>query len=212
MNHPKSCCGNPRLIEPFPCPHTWDRQDSREGASMYISPGKDLSSLGAGSLVGPHCIWHRNVQQKSWRANTAQLPQIRALIPECREAPGQVMLQNRYLLILIHAIQEKLGHRAFWSNQKDMGVGHGQKERKWNFKKSVLKKITLCKPDFCEPSACNSEMLCYSSEATVNRGSVSSWQGFQNQNTPGRWESSPHEVSCKQSLQGSGPSSHKPSA
>lgn len=121
----------------------------------------------------------------------------RALIPEHRGA-GPGSLQHRYLLILIHTIQEKLGCRAFWSNHKDMGVGHEQEGRKWNFKKSVLKKITLCKPDFCEPGTCNSETLCYSSEATVNRGSVSGWQGLQNQNTPGRWESSLPGVNCEQ--------------
>lgn len=44
----------------------------------------------------------------------------RALVPEHNEAPGQVMLGHRYLLILIHLIQEKLGHRVPFSHE-DMG-------------------------------------------------------------------------------------------
>lgn len=83
----------------------------------------------------------------------------RAPVPERREAPGRVMLRHRYLLILIFTIQEKLGHRAFWSIRKDVGVG--QRGRKWDFKKSVLKKITLCKPALRVPGARSSEPLCY---------------------------------------------------
>ena len=139
----------------------------------------------------------------------AGLYTTRALIPEHREAPGHVMLQHRYLLILIPKVQEKLGRRDFWSNHKNMGVGHRWERKRWTFQKFVLKKITLYKPDFCEPAACSSEMPCYSSEAAVNSRSVRSWRGFQNQNTPGRWESCLPGVSCEQSLLGSGPSSCK---
>lgn len=187
-----------RLKEPLPCPHPWDWQ-LQGGCLLGVLALEGISPPGAHILVGLHCTQQRHVQQKSPCAKPAQPPTTRALIPEQRGA-GQVMLQHRDLLILIHTIQEKLGHRAFWSNHKDMGVGHEQQRRKWNFKKSVLKKITLCKPDFCEPSTCNREMFCYSPEATVNRGSVSSWQGLQNQNTPGRWESSLPGVNCEQSL------------
>lgn len=95
-------------------------------------------------------------------------------------------------------------------NHKDVGVGHRRERRKWNLKKSVLKKITLCKPEFCEPSACNSEMLCYSAEVAVNRGSVSSCRGLCKQNMPGRAEGSLPEFSCEQNLQGSGSSSSSP--
>lgn len=45
--------------------------------------------------------------------------------------------RHRYLLILFHTLQGKLGHRASWSNRKDMGVGHEQERRKWKFKKNL---------------------------------------------------------------------------
>ena len=74
--------------------------------------------------MGLHAAQTRTAEELA-RTRAAQPYTARALIPGRREALGQVMLQHRYLLILIHTIQEKLGHRTSWSNHKDMGVGHG---------------------------------------------------------------------------------------
>lgn len=145
---------------------------------------KEPSSLGL-VLWGLHRTPCRRAARDEQRRPRTARPLFRTTETRpASHAPAQIFID-------LHSHgPRKAWPQSLWSNHTDMGVGHEQESRKWNFKKSVLRKITLCKPDFCEPGTCNSEMLCYSSEVTVNRGSVRGWQGLLNQNTPGMGERS----------------------
>lgn len=125
---------SPSLLHLHPAPeagHTPGRAPSR---CMSPSTQAPEGSFLSGDLMGPQTTQtHRAEELAHTRATWPYT--TRALIPEFREAPGQAMLQDRYLLILIHMIQEKLGHRVFWSNHKGMGVGPRQGEKEMEFLK-----------------------------------------------------------------------------